>query len=78
MSGKDPERDWNLTIDPKADWKESVVLGVTNAMDFMEKVADVENLWKVNRVIFERLKEDDKATYDDLLAMLGAHKKKFS
>lgn len=78
MSGKDPERDWNLTIDPKADWKESVVLGITNAMDFMEKVSDVENLWKVNRVIFERLKEEDKATYDDLLAMLGAHKKKFS
>lgn len=78
LSGKDPERDWNLTIDANANWKDSVVLGVTKAMDFMEKVSDVENLWKVNRVIFDRLKEEDKATYDDLLAMLGAHKKKFS
>jgi hypothetical protein len=78
LSGKDPERDWNLTIDPNANWKDSVVLGATKAMDFMEKVSDVENLWKVNRVIFDRLKEEDKATYDDLLAMLGAHKKKFS
>jgi len=78
LSGKDPEREWNITIDPDKDWKESFVLGVTNAFDFVESIADVENLWKVNRPLFDRLKEDDKATYDDLVAMLGAQKKKFS
>lgn len=78
MTGKDPERDWNLTLDPNADWKDSVILGVTNAMDFMQKVSDVENLWKVNRAMFDRLKEEDKIAYDDLVAMLGAYKKKFS
>ena len=78
LSGKDPEREWNITIDPDKDWKESFVLGVTKAFDFVQSIADVENLWKVNRPLFDRLKEDDKATYDDLVAMLGAHKKKFS
>ena len=78
LSGKDPEREWNITIAPDKDWKESFVLGVTKAFDFVESIADVENLWKVNRPLFDRLKEDDKATYDDLVAMLGAQKKKFS
>jgi len=78
LSGKDPEREWNITIDPDKDWKESFVLGVTKAFDFVQSIPDVENLWKVNRPLFDRLKEDDKATYDDLVAMLGTHKKKFS
>ena len=77
LSGKDPERAWNITVDPEANWKDSVVLGITKALDFAESAADVENIWKVNRPIFDRLKEDDKATYDDLLAMLGTYKKKF-
>jgi len=77
MSGKDPERGWNITVTEGADWKDSIVLGVTNALDMAEKLADVENIWKVNRPLFDRLKEDDKATYDDLLSMLGTHKQKF-
>lgn len=77
LSGKDPERAWNITVDPEANWKDSVVLGITKALDFAESAADVESIWKVNRPIFDRLKEDDKATYDDLLAMLGTCKKKF-
>lgn len=77
LSGKDPEKSWNITIDPDADWKESAVLGITKALDFAASASDVENIWKVNRPIFDRLKEDDKATYDDLLAMLGTYKKKF-
>lgn len=78
LSGKDPEREWNITIDPDKDWKESFVLGITKSFDFVQSIPDVENLWKVNRPLFDRLKEDDKATYDDLVAMLGAQKKKFS
>jgi hypothetical protein len=77
LSGKDPEKAWNITIDPDANWKESAVLGITKALDFAASIADVESIWKVNRPIFDRLKEDDKATYDDLLALLGTHKKKF-
>jgi len=43
-----------------------------------ESVADIENIWKVNRPLFDRLKEDDKATYDDLVSMLSSNKNKFS
>jgi len=77
LSGKGEDVSWNITIDPDANWKDSAVLGITKALDFAESTADLENIWKVNRAIFDRLKEDDKATYDDLLAMLGTHKKKF-
>ncbi len=78
MRGKDPERGWNITISEGADWKDSIVLGVTNAIDMAESVADIENIWKVNRPLFDRLKEDDKATYDDLVSMLSSNKNKFS
>ena len=77
LSGKGEEVSWNITIDPNADWKASAVLGITKALDFAVSIADVESIWKVNRVIFDRMKEDDKVTYDDLLAMLGTYKKKF-
>jgi len=77
LSGKGEDVSWNITIDPDANWKDSAVLGITKALDFAASIADVESIWKVNRAIFDRLKEDDKVTYDDLLAMLGTHKKKF-
>ena len=77
LSGKGEDVSWNITIDPEANWKDSAVLGITKALDFATSTADVESIWKVNRPIFDRLKEDDKATYDDLLAMLGTYKKKF-
>ena len=77
LSGKGEDVSWNITIDPDANWKDSAVLGITKALDFATSTADVESIWKVNRAIFDRMKEDDKATYDDLLAMLGTYKKKF-
>ncbi len=77
LSGKGEEVSWNITIDPDANWKDSAVLGITKSLDFATSTADVESIWKVNRAIFDRMKEDDKATYDDLLAMLGTYKKKF-
>lgn len=77
LSGKGEDVSWNITIDPDANWKDSAVLGITKALDFAASIADVESIWKVNRAIFDRLKEDDKVTYDDLLAILGTHKKKF-
>ena len=75
LSGKGG--DWNITIDPNANWKDSVVLGVTKALDFAESTLGVETIWKENRALFDRLKEEDKVTYDDLLALLGTYKKKF-
>lgn len=77
LSGKGEDVSWNITIDPEANWKDSAVLGITKSLDFAASTADVESIWKVNRAIFDRMKEDDKATYDDLLAMLGTYKKKF-
>lgn len=77
LSGKGSDVSWNITIDPEANWKDSAVLGITKALDFAESTADVESIWKVNRPIFDRMKEDDKVTYDDLLAILGTYKKKF-
>jgi len=77
LSGKGEDVSWNITIDPEANWKDSAVLGITKSLDFATSTADVESIWKVNRAIFDRMKEDDKATYDDLLAMLGTYKKKF-
>lgn len=70
------ERPWAISISSEGDWAANVVLGVTKALEFAESKNDVLEIFKVNKVIFEELQVKDKATYDDLIAVLGDAKKK--
>lgn len=71
------ERPWAISISSEGDWAANVVLGVTKALEFAESKNDVLEIFKVNKVIFEELQVKDRATYDDLIAVLGDAKKKF-
>lgn len=71
------ERPWAISISSEGDWASNVVLGITKALEFAESKNDVLEIFKVNKVIFEELQVKDKATYDDLIAVLGDAKKKF-
>ena len=71
------ERPWAISISSEGDWAANVMLGVTKALEFAESKNDVLEIFKVNKVIFEELQVKDKATYDDLIAVLGDAKKKF-
>ena len=71
------DRPWAISISSEGDWASNVVLGVTKALEFAESKNDVLEIFKVNKVIFEELQVKDKATYDDLIAVLGDAKKKF-
>lgn len=71
------DRPWAISISSEGDWVSNVVLGVGKALEFAESKNDVLEIFKVNKVIFEELQVKDKATYDDLIAVLGDAKKKF-
>lgn len=68
---------WGVTVPEGDTWKESVVLGATKALDLAQSKADVVEIFKVNRAMFERLSTEDRATYDNLMAIFSEYKKKF-
>jgi hypothetical protein len=69
---------WSITIPEGADWKDSIILAATKALDFAKTKEDVLEIFKVNRKIFDSLITEDKPTYDSLMAMFGEYKKKFN
>lgn len=71
------DKPWAISISSEGDWASNVVLGIGKALEFAESKNDVLEIFKVNKVIFEELQVKDKATYDDLIAVLGDAKKKF-
>lgn len=74
---------WQLKVsaEPETtveDWALSV-LEVTNfALEMAQKPDDVTSIFKVNRVIFDRLKADDKPSFDMLLDKFKQFKEKLN
>lgn len=68
---------WAISVSSEGDWSANVTLGVTKALEFAQSKNDVLEIFKVNKKIFDALQANDKATYDDLVAVLGNAKKKF-
>lgn len=72
------ETPWAISIQSEDKWVESVTLGATKALDMATTKDDVLQIFKVNRPIFERLQTEDKATYDDLMAVFADYKNRFN
>jgi len=72
------ETPWAISIGSEDKWVESVTLGATKALDMATNKDDVLQIFKVNRSIFERLQTEDKATYDDLMAVFADYKSRFN
>ena len=68
---------WAISVSSEGDWSANVTLGVTKALEFAQSKNDVLEIFKVNKKIFDALQANNKATYDDLVAVLGNAKKKF-
>lgn len=72
-----PDTPWAITIDPASKFAESAVLGASKALEFAKSKDDVVEIFKVNRALFDKLRVEDKDTYDDLMAVFANYKSKF-
>ena len=74
LAGKDGE--WQLKVleDADGNWAGAVKAATDVCLGIAEKVEDVNNIFKNNRLIYDKLKEENKVVYDEILAALKATK----
>ena len=78
VEGKDAP--WQIKLQEKlpGTWKDGAVNAALVLLEMSESSKDVMNIFKVNRSIFDKLKAEDVATYDDLMAKFKEYKEKFN
>ena len=67
LEGKSGE--WQLKVSTEGDWEQSVKQATNLLLSIAEKPTDVDNIFKVNRVIYDELKERHKTIYDEILTI---------
>jgi hypothetical protein len=74
LAGKPGE--WQLTVreDAEGNWAGAVKAATDVLLQVAEHVDDVNNIFKNNRNIYDKLKEENKVVYDEILALLKASK----
>lgn len=74
LAGKPGE--WQLTVkeDAEGNWAGAVKAATDVLLKIAESVEDVNNIFKNNRNIYDKLKEENKVVYDEILALLKASK----
>jgi hypothetical protein len=78
MEGKVGDWQLKVTEDEGGNWASAVKLATDVCLGFAEQVEDVNNIFKNNRVIYDKLKEENKVVYDEILAALKATKEKLT
>jgi hypothetical protein len=66
--------EWQLKISTDGEWQQAVKQATTLLLTIAEKPADVDNIFKVNRVIYDELKDKHKAVYDEILTVFKTTK----
>lgn len=71
---------WQITLHEREDqdWATAILDATDIAMQVAQSAEDVQNIYKTNRVHYDRLKEETPTIYDDLLAMLKKAKLSFT
>jgi hypothetical protein len=72
--------EWQITLRERkdGDWAQAIVDATDLALQLAKSEADVQNIFKVNRVHFNRLKNDTPTMYDEVLEKFKQVKSKFS
>jgi hypothetical protein len=75
---KPATKEWTLT--PTGDvgtdaWVEGIKAGVSTVLELATKPEDVANIFKNNRVMFDKLKETNEQVYSDLMSQFSTVKK---
>lgn len=76
-SGKGGE--WNIVLKEKegGDWAQAIMDAVEVALELAKSADDVNNIFRVNKVHFDRLKEETPTIYADALELLKKTKNSF-
>ena len=77
-SGKGGE--WNIVLkeSPDGDWAGVIIDAVKVALQLAKSADDVNNIFKVNKIHFDRLKEETPTIYADALEILKKAKQSFT
>jgi hypothetical protein len=74
----EPKKDWLLKAEGEegsADWIKAIAGGAEAALMLAQTTDDVANIFKNNRVTFDKIKETDEAAYADLMTAFSTTKK---
>jgi hypothetical protein len=71
---------WQITLHERedGDWATAILDATDIALQVAASPEDVQNIFKANRIHYDRLKEETPTIYDDLLAMLKKAKLSFT
>lgn len=71
--------DWQLKVDDSQEhWGNAVKAATDVCLTFAEKVEDVNNIFKNNRIIFDKLKEEHADIYADVMDVFKSTKAKLT
>ena len=71
--------DWQLKVDDSQEnWGNAVKAAADVCLTFAEKVEDVNNIFKNNRIIFDKLKEEHADIYADVMDVFKSTKAKLT
>jgi hypothetical protein len=59
--------DWQLKVSTEGDWDQAVKQATNILLSIAKTVDDVNNIYKVNRVIYDELKEKHKIVFDEIM-----------
>ena len=66
--------DWQLKVEESGNWADAVKAATDVCLTFAKVPEDVQNIFKNNRVIYDKLKEENKPIYDDIMTQFKATK----
>jgi len=73
LQGK--EGDWQLKVlEDNGDWGSAVKAATSVLLQFAKDETDVQNIFKTNRTIYDKLKAEHEQTYAEIMATFKATK----
>lgn len=71
------EGPWSLKVTTEGDWDIAVKEATSLLLQLCEKPEDVNSIFKINRSIYDKLKEDHKESYDEIMTIFKTKKEEF-
>lgn len=75
---KGKEGPWQLKLKEEGEWQETVKEATNILLAIAKSKDDVNNIYKVNRVIYDKLKETNIAVYEEIINVFNITKKELS
>lgn len=69
--------EWQMIVSDDGAWNEAVKAGTNTLLKLVKSADDVNNIYRVNKVIFDKLKEEHPNSYDEIMELFKEVKSKF-